>query len=192
MLRSWDWGFTHPVCVVAQLFESRQLRIFAAWMGDRIDLEPFARQCLRKCQERWPDRPFQDAGDFAGTQRKGVGQPEVDVLASTFGLQVRTRYMREQEPLAWLRLLMSTLFRPGEPNFVVEINPDTEEFRRALRGGYTLGKDGLPANDGFYEHLGDAAKYLKNFEHDGTQYERDLERAAMADIVPEKTYYDHW
>jgi hypothetical protein len=43
MLRSWDWGFRHPVCVVGQLYESTQLRLFAAYMGDNVDLEPFGR-----------------------------------------------------------------------------------------------------------------------------------------------------
>ena len=192
LLRSWDWGFTHPVCVVGQLFEARQLRVLAAWMGDRIDLEPFARQCLRKCEERFPGWTFLDAGDFAGRQRKGIGPTEMDLLAAKFGLQVRARYMLEQEPLAWLRLLMTTMFRPGEPNFLVEVNPDTDDLRRALRGGYTLGKDGLPANDGYYEHLGDALKYLKNFEHDGTSFEREMDRVALADIVPEKRYDLVW
>ncbi len=191
LLRSWDWGFLRPVCIVGQMFESQQLRIFAAWMGDRIDLEPFARQCLRRCQERWPDRVFHDMGDFAGKQRKGVGPSEMELLAAKFGLQVRAKYMLEQEPLAWLRLLMSTMFRPGEPNFLVEINPETEELRRALRGGYTLGRNGMPANDGFYEHLGDALKYLKNAEFDGTNYEREMDRMAAMDIVPEKNYL-HW
>lgn len=188
LLRSWDFGFKHPCVVVGQLYESTQLRLFAAFMGHNIDLEPFARLVLRQCQERWPGKTFQDAGDFAGNQRKGVGLTEVDLLAMKFGLILRTRYMTEVEPLAWLRRLMSSTFRPGEPNFLIEVNPDTEELRRAMRGGYTLGKDGKPANDGFFEHLGDATKYLANFEHDGTDYERDLDRIAGADIIPEKSY----
>jgi hypothetical protein len=192
MLRSWDWGFRHPVCVVGQLYESTQLRLFAAYMGDNVDLEPFAQACLRKCRERWPEATFQDAGDFAGNQRKGIGLTEVDLLNLKFGLQVRTRYLTEKEPLAWLRRLMMSSFRPGEPNFLIEVNPETEELRRAMRGGYTLGKDGKPANDGFFEHLGDAAKYLVNFEHDGTQYERDLDRVAVADLLPEKHYDTTW
>jgi hypothetical protein len=192
MLRSWDWGFRHPVCVVGQLFESKQLRLYAAWMGENVDLEPFAASCLRKCRERWPNMPFQDAGDFAGNQRKGVGMTEIDLLAMKFGLMVRSRYLTEIEPLAWLRKLMSTMFRPGEANFLIEVNPDTEELRRAFRGGYTLGKDGKPANDGFFEHLGDATKYLVNFEHDGTGYEAELDRIANADVIPEKNYSADW
>lgn len=192
MLRAWDWGFRHPVCVVGQLYESTQLRLFAAYMGTNIDLEPFAALCLRRCRERWPSAAWQDAGDFAGNQRKGVGLTEVDLLNLKFGLQVRTRYLTEKEPLAWLRRLMMSSFRPGEPNFLIEVNPDTEELRRAMRGGYTLGKDGKPANDGFFEHLGDAVKYLVNFEHDGTLYERELDRVATADLVPEKQYDATW
>lgn len=187
MIRGWDWGFTHPCCVVGQFFDSRQLRIYRAWLGSYTDLEPFASQVLRRCRELWPGKPFQDCGDFAGNQRKGTGPPEVDLLQAKFGLTVMTRYMLEDEPLTWLRQdLMRTLYRPGEPNFQVEVNEDTEDFRKALRGGWHLDGKGKPANDGLYEHYGDALKSFKNFEFEGTPYLRDMERMASAEIVPEK------
>lgn len=186
MLRSWDWGFTHPCVTVAQLYESRQLRCYASWMGTRIDLEPFARGVLRRCQERWPDADWIDMGDCAGRQQKGVGETELDLMRRKFGLVVRTRYMLEHEPLAWLRSLMTTTFRPGEPNFLVEINGDTEELRRALRGGYVLDKHGKPANDGLFEHIGDTLKYLYNAEGEGSRAQREMDDAALADVIPEK------
>lgn len=187
IIRGWDWGYTHPCVVLGQFFESRQLRIFRAWLGHYTDLEPFASDVLRKCRERWPRMDFLDCGDFAGNQRKGTGPPEVDVMREKFGVQVLTRYMREEEPLAWLRQdLMRRLFRPGEPCFLVEVNEETEEFRRALRGGWHLDRHGKPANDGLYEHYGDALKSFKNYEFDGTPYLRDLEAAADADILRAK------
>jgi hypothetical protein len=187
IIRGWDWGYTHPCVVLGQFFESRQLRIFRAWLGHYTDLEPFASDVLRKCRERWPRMDFLDCGDFAGNQRKGTGPPEVDVMREKFGVQVLTRYMREEEPLAWLRQdLMRRLFRPGEPCFLVEVNEETEEFRRALRGGWHLDRNGKPANDGLYEHYGDALKAFKNYEFDGTPYLRELETAADADILRAK------
>ena len=188
LLRSWDWGYRHPVCVVGQLYDSRQLRIFAAWMGENIDLEVFAPQVLRRFRERWGTHPALDAGDFAGNQKKGQGPPEIDLMRSQFGITVMNQYLHEDVPLAWLRRLMRETYRPGEPCFMVDDHEDTEELRRALRGGYVLDKNGKPANDGFFEHLGDGLKYLVNFEWEGSDFQRNMDRAALQDVIPEKHY----
>lgn len=186
MLRGWDWGFAHPCCVVAQLYEARQLRLFACWLGTNIDLAVFGEQVLSLCQERWPGVPFLDAGDFAGRQRRDTGQASIDLMYTQFGLAVRSQYMEEEVPLGWLRGRMREQFRPGDPCFLVDEHPDTEDLRRGLRSGYVLDKHGKPANDGRYEHMGDALKALKNFAFDVTVSDAEMDRLANRDVIPAK------
>lgn len=186
LLRAWDWGFTHPCCIVGQLYDSRQLRIFACWLGTLVDLEVFAPQCFARTQERWPGIEVLDAGDFAGRQRRDTGQASIDLMYQRFSVAVRSSYMEEEVPLAWLRRLMRETYRPGEACFLVDDHADTEQLRRGLRSGYVLDKTGKPANDGLYEHIGDALKALKNFDFDFSLLQREQDRAALDDVIPEK------
>lgn len=193
LLRVWDFGFHHPLCVVGQLYEARQFRFYRAWLGVDTDLKPFASSCLRLCTEIFGrDVRWRDGGDIAGTHKKSTGPSDIELLATLFKLEVRSEKIPVKQSIALVREFLSGTWKRGEPLLLIEENEDTEYLRSCFSGGYHFEPGAeTPAEDGYYEHGGDVIRYLVWLFHlEGTAHEAAIDASASADIPDEKIIDD--
>lgn len=156
LLRFWDFGYRHPVCVWAQLDEAGRLLLLREFQGTDIEATHFVRNCLAKTAQWFPN-PVEcvDYGDPAVAQKKDTGQTLY--LLSQAGITMRYRVSRIDAGVQLLRRLLEQVVE-GEP--MLQVDGRCTILIGALSGGYHLDRKGQePHKDGYYDHIADALRY---------------------------------
>ena len=170
--RGWDFGFNHPACVWRVIDNFGRKNINHELLGDKEDIQTFARRVLEITKQRYGDAPVSDYGDPHGNDKKDDGESSVSRLRE-LGIFIESeRKVRDYvEPgIALVRKELSTLIE-GVPELTID--PRCTIIRAAYFGKYVRDEDGFPKKDGFYDHLCDADRYLA-YNHKSNSVVKDL------------------
>lgn len=193
IIRSWDFGYHHPVVSWCQFVDGIQFVVLESDLGNDIDFRIYVRHIQAMSSLYFPNRDFLDCCDRAGSFVNSTGDPEVKILVSEFGIIPRYKYFLVDYTLGLVRDLMNGNYK-SQPRFILRNSPSNNILRDALRGGYhyqekTEGRaeKEKPFQDGYYENVVDPVRYaIANFMGlQGTSMQQ-LEAIASADIVPFK------
>ena len=183
LFRSWDFGFRQPVVLWGQIARCKKAGLHCNFLHEyvpqEITSETLADNVLAETARKFPNFPKQyivDCGDEAGAQHseKGPG-PIIRLSQAPYNIKFRYRRIRDIEPgLELARRLLGTKCACGFPLLMVDRS--CSELIDAMAGGYHLPDESKligrnvsstmnkPVKDGYYDNLGDAARYaLENF-----------------------------
>ncbi len=157
IFRFWDFGYRRPACVWAQFDYDGRLRILKEFLGENLEVIPFARRVKALTVQNFPhSRNIMDYGDPAVTQKKDTGSTLAQLSKEAITMRYRTSGIEEG-----LRIIRTELERTieGEPSIMFD-RKGCPLLIQAMRGGYHLDDEGVKAvKDGFYDHLADAFRY---------------------------------
>lgn len=161
LIRSWDFGYNHPVCVWAQM-ENTQIRYLAELMGNEVYLQDFIRNQVMPYQSSlFGDvslKPM-DFCDPRGSDESDKGKSSVQIL-NEHGIYPIYRRTWIEEGLKVLKELMDTKIKgTEEPNLLV--HPRCKILIEGFKGGYHRSQGSeIPEKDGYYDNVMDATRYL--------------------------------
>lgn len=163
--RSWDFGWHHPACIIAQI-EGDRLSILKEVQGENKLIEDFGRRVIAICEKAYGRGiEYEDYCDPAGNQ-KGDKDPRtsVDILK---GLKVycKSRSQFILDGVQIIKMLLHQEREDGRPGLL--IHPDCTILTEGFLGGYHYpekydgsGEEPKPFKDGYYDHLQDCIRYL--------------------------------
>ena len=157
LIRFWDFGFRHPVCLFSQIDDEGRLKLLDEEFGSDIEIVPFIQRVKAKTRTRFPKaRSFLDFGDPAAQQKKDTGST-LERLASE-GIELLFIQSTIEEGVARIRLLLERVIR-GE--MAIQFDAKRMQYmQRVMRGGYHMDKWGRkPVKDGVYDHGADTLRY---------------------------------
>lgn len=170
LLRSWDFGYRRPACVISQLNTDDQWCILYEFLGQDTLIEDFAQHVLDNSpQVSAIDNAkyeYKDFCDPAGTQQSDKAKrTSIEVLNA---LGIHPRYQKSS-PAERARIMRSKFaIRPdGKPGAMVHSR--CRIISEGLLGGYHYPEDAMkgheedPEKDGFYDHVFDALGYKAYF-----------------------------
>jgi hypothetical protein len=157
LLRFWDFGYGHPVCLWAQLSPFGHLTVLRELMGEREEVDPFALRVKIITAEEFPNAEVTDYGDPAVKQHKDTGSSLAKLFAA--GIQIRYRSSRIADGVGLIRKLLQRIINGGA--LLQFSESGCPILIEAMRGGYHLDlkKGEEPVKDGFYDHPADAYRY---------------------------------
>ncbi len=164
VLRGWDFGFRHPVCVWLQVAPTSHVAVLHELMGQDQALRFFATQ-VQDLTARWfPGAMIEDYCDVAGTQRNDRGPSAVQILQREFQLRPRFRKIGLWQSIERITKLL-THIPDGRPLLRFD-RRGCPLLIDAMAGGYAMtapkADDGVkdePKKDGYYDNLVDALRY---------------------------------
>lgn len=161
LVRGWDFGYNHPVCIFAQI-KRKQLRIIGEVLGDQIYLDKFVEQKVMPYQQllfhTLKLKPL-DFCDPRGSDESDKGMTSIQILNS-FGIYPVYRRTFIEEGLKVINNFMDTIDEEtGEPNYL--IHPRCKNLIEGNNGGYhrVAGED-KPNKDNIYDNAQDGKRYL--------------------------------
>jgi hypothetical protein len=161
LLRGWDFGFNHPACSFRLVDEYGRKNCAFAMLGEKEELDLFARRVIQQTEHRFPGAYVKDFGDPRGHDKAGPGRETCfDVLKDCGIYAIGERGSREyvESGIKEIRREFSTLIA-GSPELTID--PANTLLRVAYLGGkYVRDEDGKPLKDGYYEHICDADRYI--------------------------------
>lgn len=190
LVRGWDFGFNRPACSFRLIDPSGRKNCNHAMLGDKIDLDVFAKQVLEVTERKYPGVFAKDFGDPRGHDKTGASSSEnastsFQILSECGIHATGERGVRAYvEPgIKQVRKEFSTLIN-GKPELTID--PRNTLIRTAYFGKYVRDEDGIPKKDGYYDHIADADRYISHHskQDDSTadaikanKAKRDRERA---------------
>ena len=174
IVRSWDFGFHHPVVLFHQMYRCVKRRahmtVLREFLPEDLRAEELADKVLEKSKVWFPSfHPFLfvDCGDEAGAavSDKGPG-PIIKLAGSPWGLHIRYSHIRDIDP--GVRLIVEMLRDKCEcGHFLLEVDRECSEVVEMLNGGYHYPKDrtgtvrphAKPVKDGYYDNIADSLRY---------------------------------
>jgi hypothetical protein len=172
LCRGWDFGFNHPACSFRVVDPFGRKNINFELMGNKEDLETFARRVVEVTRQRYGGLTTFDYCDPRGHDKKDTGDSSVSILNGLGIWPTGERGIRDYvEPgIQVVRKELSTLIE-GIPELT--ISPEAPILRTAYFNRYVRGEDGRPVKDGYYDHLCDADRYIA-YHHKSNAMVRDL------------------
>ncbi|MDX2083832.1 MAG: hypothetical protein SFZ03_00385 [Candidatus Melainabacteria bacterium] len=158
MIRSWDFGFHCPACVLIQLDAHDRVQVLLEVVGNRERLVPFAQRVLALCAERFPGAMFEDVCDPAGTQQSDKSDhTSIELLNS---LEVYPFYQRSRL-LHGIELIRLKLAENIDGVAGLRVDRRCAKLIEALEGGYRYGpnQSELPLEEHPYEDMVDCLRY---------------------------------
>ncbi len=162
IIRSWDFGFHHPACVVAQKI-GNELNVLAEFQGENELIKDFGAKVLRACNENYPKAEFRDCGDPAGKQKSDKSKKTSFQILASLGVFVQSRQFGINNGLTICRMLI----HPNKGKAKLHIDKSCKLLIRALSGGYCYGKNKdipddqkMPVKDNIHDHLPDCLRYM--------------------------------
>lgn len=157
LLRFWDFGYNHPVCLFAQLDNAGRLRILSEFIRERIYIQAFASLVKQQTALLYPGAHHViDFGDPAARQEKDTGSTLTELNKE--GITLRFRILKIDPGLNMVRKKLETAIK-GEAALVLDSGACPITIS-ALEGGYRMDDRGIkPVKDGFYDHPMDALRY---------------------------------
>jgi hypothetical protein len=183
VLRSWDFGRTHPCVVWGQIDNNGRLFVLRVLMESDLILEKFIPMVLAKSAEWFPNARFEDCCDIAGSQTNDKSDKTSIQMLRESGIEPRYRKCSRAingPDISRVQTLIrktSTVGGKAKPYLMVDKQAGGI-VSRGLSGGYQVGKDGQhPEEDGYYEHPMDCLKYMAaNFlEPESVKAARDIQ-----------------
>jgi len=156
MVRGWDFGLRHPCCVFTQFDDEGRFKILRTIKGENEDIYKFCDRIKKFSATHYNTFTFKDYVDPSGKNKKDSGKSSVDVLREK-GIQAKYRMTTPEQRAVELRRMMRD-YPGGEPAF--QIDPANQYLIEGFSGGYTLGENGEPKKDGYFEHGIDAVGYI--------------------------------
>ena len=165
LLRFWDFGYRHPVCLWAQIDVEGRLLILREKIGENIDIDAFSQLCLTLTKQWFPNFPgardVMDYGDPAARQKKDTGS--TITALSRNGINLRYKISSIDEGLRLIRVWLTKMIS-HQPAIQID-RKYCPTLVSAMRGGYRYPKevggsqDVKPLKDGVYDHPADAFRY---------------------------------
>jgi hypothetical protein len=156
LLRFWDFGFTHPACLWAQMTWDGRLLILREELGEGEEATDFARKCKAITASEFPGmKKVTDYGDPAVKQRKDTGSTLAEFAKEGIIIHYVTTEFDPQ-----VRLVKRMLGQAIRGAALLQVDRRCGTLIDGLKGGYRMDKRGeAPFKDGFYDHLLDALRY---------------------------------
>lgn len=153
IIRGWDPGWTHAACVWIQSDALGRWVVLHELLGEQEDARTFVQRAVAEGKEHFPDAPFEDYCDVAGTQHHSSETTFVSILRNPpFSFTVHTRKLDLAKSIQGVRDLLGTLTDGAVP--MLRIDARCRRLVRALAGGYHIDpKRNEPKKDGTYDHL---------------------------------------
>lgn len=157
LYRFWDFGYSRPACIWAQVSYEGHLLILREHMGHNIEIGEFANYVKAETVRRFKGyTQLVDFGDPAAAQKKDTGS----TLGVLYKHGIVLQYQRStiEKGLRIMREKFNSLIE-GEPAVQID-RAYCPILISGLRGGYALDKKGeKPVKDGYYDHLCDTLRY---------------------------------
>lgn len=187
VVRGWDFGFNHPACVWRVIDQYGRKNINHEMVGEKEDLETFARRVIEATKHRYGEAPVLDFCDPHGHDKKDNAQSSVETLRELGIWAEGERGVRDYvEPgIALIRKELSTLIE-GVPELTID--PRCTIMRAAYFGKYVRDEDGKPKKDGFYDHPCDADRYIA-YNHKSNSVVKDLILSRKNRVRPARNRY---
>lgn len=166
LVRGWDFGFNHPACSFRLIDPAGRKNCNYAMLGEKIDLDVFAKQVLETTERLFPGAHVRDFCDPRGHDKTTASQStgptnSIEVLMECGIHATGERGVRAYvEPgIKQVRKEFSTLIN-GKPELTID--PRNTLLRTAYFGKYVRDEEGIPKKDGYYEHIADADRYISH------------------------------
>ncbi|MDH4378765.1 MAG: hypothetical protein QE263_02520 [Vampirovibrionales bacterium] len=169
LVRVWDFGYHCPCCVVLQVDGDGQVRVLHEMVGHQEVLKPFAQRVLQQCQSDYPDWPFEDLCDPAGSQKSDKSDhTSIDILNSlgVYPYHERTRIQRG------LELIRHKLLPQASGQVGLVVHRRCTNLIDAFEGGYRYAspQHEVPLEEHPFEDVMDCLRYGVIFKCD---FEKD-------------------
>lgn len=180
ILRGWDFGFNRSGVVFAQDDKDlHQLRLFRGFVKEYMTTEALAKEMLHLSHELFPDAEFRDFCDPRGKQKGSRSElSDVDILRA---IGINPRWVWSN--ISYGVSIMSEQFRTIHGDHpAVLIDPSCDILIEGFELGYCNNVDTPhnvidPADDDYYEHVIDAARYIfVNIRRPGQLHQTMLDR----------------
>lgn len=178
LLRGWDFGFNRPSVVFMQIdpVTSRSMihreflgekQLLGAPCGSKPSVVDEVKRITRDlCGDNYP---VLDYCDPHGADKKDNAESSVETLRIRFGIHCNYRRTLIKAGVDEIqRKVISNAVvtdwdpkTPHKEESLFLVDPRCPIVRAALLGGYHRDVDGLPAKDGFYDHLTDTIRYVE-------------------------------
>jgi hypothetical protein len=160
LIRGWDFGYNHPVCIFAQM-KNQQFRVLGEVLGNEIYLPDFIKQKVFPYQQQIFGTLKVRALDFCdprGSDESDKGQTSVSILVD-HGYAPIFRRTKIEEGLKILNQFMDTIDpESGLPNY--QIHPRCKNLIEGCNGGYhRIAGEEKPDKDNVYDNAQDAQRY---------------------------------
>lgn len=156
LLRFWDFGFTHPCCLWAQLTWEGRLLVFRECLGQDEEATAFVKRCKAITNVEFPSaKRVLDFGDPAVNQRKDTGSTLAEFAKEGVIIRYVTTHFDQQ-----IRMVRQLLNRTIAGEAAFQIDRKCIITVDGFKGGYARDDRGeKPRKDGFYDHPLDAVRY---------------------------------
>lgn len=165
LYRGWDFGFNRPACSFRLVDQFARKNARYSMLGDKIELDLFAKQVLHETEAQFPDCVVRDFCDPRGHDRHAAvssrqASTSIEILRDCGIHALGERGSREYvEPgIKEIKRELSTLIA-GKPELTIDPS-NTLLIQAYINGRYVRDDDGHPKKDGFYEHICDADRYI--------------------------------
>jgi phage terminase large subunit len=170
LILGFDFGFRRPAMVLCQDdYDTGQIRIYRAVMGDKILLDQFAKRELDRIERLFPGAVLECYIDPAGDTKDNQGRTTLTAKEILVGLGLRPKYRRHHVEYG-INLIADYLSKsvPTREGSVpaILINPTgcdilVEGFQYGYCNEKEVSNDEIkPVKDGFYEHCQDCFRYV--------------------------------
>jgi Phage terminase large subunit len=165
LVRGWDFGFHHPVCVCLQVTATGHVVVLAEIIGQDEDLLAFGNRVVQQTAQLFPAAATNviDYCDWAGSHASDRGSKEKGLTAVAFllheyGIRCRYRKMGIMPGVFKLQQMLESL-PLGRPLLRFD-RAGCPRLIDAVSGGYVMDpKTDEPKKDNENDHLVDALRY---------------------------------
>ncbi len=178
IIRSWDFGYHCPACLILQLDSNDRLLVLKEFIGSQVQLTTFANDVLKYCQQNYPKQTlnneqgyeFEDLCDPPGAQRSDKSTRTSIEILNTLGVFPNHQRSGILDGIELIRrqltetIEITELNQPGEtkkiyPMFAV--HQDCRYLIEAFQGGYryTNEQSEKPYETHPYEDVMDCLRY---------------------------------
>lgn len=172
LVRGWDFGYNHPACSFRLLDPVGRKNCRWSMLGDKVDLDVFAKEVLETTERMFPGAYTKDFGDPRGHDKSAHSTSKgnstaFEVLAECGIQAIGERGAREYVEYGIKQVIkeFSTLIN-GKPELTID--PRNTLIRTAYFSKYVRDDAGIPVKDGFFDHVADADRYVSHHNKNDT------------------------
>lgn len=165
VVRSWDFGFYNPACIIGQIKDSR-LVILKELQGEKTLIDIFGQSVKEWCLDNFGNNVvYRDYCDPAGNQ-PGDKDPRTSVeILGSMGVHCQSCFQYILDGVEIIKMMLYQNDLDGKPRLL--INSGCKCLIDGFLGGYHFpqkytgeGEDPKPFKDGVYDHVQDCIRYM--------------------------------
>lgn len=158
LVRSWDFGYHCPACVVVQLDDQDNIRVLDEIVGHQTLLVDFAQTVLRRTEERFEGADWVDICDPAGSQKTDKADKTSIELLNSLGVYP---FYERSRILRGIELIRMKLAQQEGGTLGLLVHSRCQNVIDAFEGGYAYAREGdeLPREIHPYEDVMDCLRY---------------------------------